>query len=430
MPPETDRARTLKGLYHARKRILIDAPDSDSDVVDEEMGLNLEMTSTILSRRQLKRPSTYRNKGYDADVAFQAWLTDARFRTFTHMDRGSVDVVYNLIRDDPVFTNPNPQSPSQQRSVYFQLFVALSRLASDGDGWCIDKGSEVFNIGHGTVLLYTERACLAINKHVERFVRWPNAAARRALSALGEQKYGFPGFVASCDGTMIGLRRAPVFHMFPETYHHHRHGGYGFNTLFWVDHHGSIIRFTCNWPASASDQTIFDDSSFAQTPWKFLKKHEEYIFVDLGFKKEVFAVSPYKGKEAKQEHNALFNFAQRKGRVKVEHANGVIKARFSSLRRMPIQIRFGTATAITAAAAAASLTPQTRSADDMPRCASWITTCIILHNLLLILRDEFEFADVEEEDDDGIVDNQPTPQGKVFNDAVRDRWLRDVQGWT
>jgi hypothetical protein len=71
MPPETDRARTLKGLKHARKRILIDAPDSDSDVVDEEMGLNLEMTSTILSRRQLKRPLTYRNKGFDADIAFR-----------------------------------------------------------------------------------------------------------------------------------------------------------------------------------------------------------------------------------------------------------------------------------------------------------------------------------------------------------------------
>jgi hypothetical protein len=73
----------------------------------------------------------------------------------------------------------------------------------------------------------------------------------------------------------------------------------------------------CNWPASASDQTIFDASSFAQNPWKFLKKHEEFIFTDLGFKREVFAVPPYKGKEAKAEHNALFNKAQRGGRTKV-----------------------------------------------------------------------------------------------------------------
>ena len=73
----------------------------------------------------------------------------------------------------------------------------------------------------------------------------------------------------------------------------------------------------CNWPASASDQTIFDASSFAQNPWKFLRKHEEFIFTDLGFKIEVFAVPPYKGKDAKIEHNALFNHAQRAGRVKV-----------------------------------------------------------------------------------------------------------------
>jgi hypothetical protein len=121
-----------------------------------------------------------------------------------------------LIREDPVFMNPNPQSPSQQRSIYFQLFVALSRIASEGDGWCIDTACDVFIIGHGTLLLYTERVCLAINKHIDVFVRWPNAAAHKSLSALGESKYGFPGFVASCDGTMIGLRRAPAFNMFPK----------------------------------------------------------------------------------------------------------------------------------------------------------------------------------------------------------------------
>jgi len=73
----------------------------------------------------------------------------------------------------------------------------------------------------------------------------------------------------------------------------------------------------CNYPASASDQTIYDASSFARLPWKFLKKHEEFIFTDLGFKREIFSVPPYKGQEAKVEHNALFNHAQRCGRVKV-----------------------------------------------------------------------------------------------------------------
>lgn len=408
MPPETERAKALKSLYHARKKILIDGADSDSDVVDAEMEDNLELTSAILSRRHLKRPSTYRNKGFNADVAFQGWITEQRYVVFTHMTRTSFEYIHEMIRLDPSFVNPNPESPSQQRSAYLQLFVALTRLKSDGDGMCLDSCSELFNIGHGTVLLYTERVCVALAAHSPSWVRWPNAASRRALSALGHSKYGFPGFVASCDGTLIGLRRAPAFDMFPETYHHHRHGGYGFNVLFWVDHHGTIIRMMCNWPASASDQTIFDSSSFARDPWKFLKKHEEFIFTDLGFKKEVFAVPPYKGADAKLPHNALFNHAQRVGRVKVEHANGVIKARFASLKSIPIDIR---------------------SEADMPRCAVWITACVVLHNVLIHLRDEFEYADDEVVDvDDGVM-NQPTPAGKVFCDAVRDRWLKDVHGW-
>ena len=73
-----------------------------------------------------------------------------------------------------------------------------------------------------------------------------------------------------------------------------------------------------------------------------------------------------------------------------------------------------------------------RSEDDMPRCAEWITACVILHNILIDLRDEFEFADEVEGDDDEAdqVANQPTPAAQVFQNAVRDRWLKDVQGWS
>ncbi len=317
MPRLSERAKALNTLYHARKRILIDNSDSDSANVDEEMADNLEITAFLLSQRYLKRPSHYRNKEFDADTAFHEWLTEARYVAFTHMTSISFEFIFNMIKDDAIFVNPSPISTSQQRSVYFQLFVALSRFACHGDGWCLDRACECFRIGHGTILLYTERVCEAIGRHVNHWIKWPNAVQRRDLSALGESKYGFPGFIASCDGTLISLRRAPAFDQHPETYHHHRHGGYGFNVLFWVDHHGSIIRFTCNWPASASDQAIFDCSEFAQSPWSFLKQHEEYIFVDLGFKREIFAVPPYKGQEGKEPHNALFNHAQRRGRVKV-----------------------------------------------------------------------------------------------------------------
>lgn len=407
MPTKSGRAQALSELYHMRKKILIEG-DSDSDGIHEAMQENLDLTLSIQKTRYFERLPEYRNKDYNADAVFQEWLTDTRILVFTHMSRRSFEFVFNLIRSDDRFVNPSVLSPARQRSVFFQLFVALTRLTGDGDAGCIARVGELFNIGKGTINNYTQRCIAAINEHSDTYVVWPNAAKRAELSSLGDEKYGFPGFIASCDGTMIGLRRAPVFAEFPETYCHPRHKGYGFNVLFWVDHYGTIIRFTCNWPASASDQTIFNASRFALEPWLFLKQNEEFIFVDLGFKRETFAVPPYKGAEGKLKHNALFNTAQRKGRVKVEHANGVIKARFASLNHIPIDIR---------------------KPADHDKCSDWITACVILHNLLITLRDDFDYelpAQLPHQDEEAEVQDV---SGKMFQNAVRDRWLVEHGGY-
>jgi hypothetical protein len=67
----------------------------------------------------------------------------------------------------------------------------------------------------------------------------------------------------------------------------------------------------------------------------------------------------------------------------------------------------------------------------MPRCAEWITACVILHNILIALRDEFEIVEPVDVDPDetDLVASQPTPAANVFVNAVRDRWLRDVAHW-
>jgi hypothetical protein len=89
MPGITERAIALRTLYRARKRILMHPIDSDTDAVDAEMETNLEFTATILSRRSLKRPSSYRNKGFNADAHFQGWITEQKYQVFTHMSRTS-----------------------------------------------------------------------------------------------------------------------------------------------------------------------------------------------------------------------------------------------------------------------------------------------------------------------------------------------------
>jgi hypothetical protein len=66
----------------------------------------------------------------------------------------------------------------------------------------------------------------------------------------------------------------------------------------------------------------------------------------------------------------------------------------------------------------------------MPRCASWITACVVLHNILIFVRDEYEFADIPAvEDVHSDIVQQHCPEAKLFQNAVRDRWLKDVLGW-
>ena len=89
MPGTTERALALRSLSRGRKRIIMQPEDSDTDAVAEEMEINLEYTSAILSRRTLKRPSTYRNKGFNADAHFQGWITEQKYQVFTHMSRTS-----------------------------------------------------------------------------------------------------------------------------------------------------------------------------------------------------------------------------------------------------------------------------------------------------------------------------------------------------
>jgi hypothetical protein len=170
-----------------------------------------------------------------------------------------------------------------------------------------------------------------------------------------------------------------------------------------------------------------------QTPWEFLSKAAEFIFVDCGFARTMYCVPPYKGASGKLRHNkasarfyffnvlTLFlqqiNYAQSQARSLVEHVNAMLKCRFPSLNSIPIEI----------------ITP-----DDHLRAQRWIRVCIMLHNIFVRLKDEWEFEDLSDSDDSSSdssndagddENNANDCSGVQFQDAIRDRWLR-ANGWS
>ncbi len=124
---------------------------------------------------------------------------------------------------------------------------------------------------------------------------------------------------------------------------------------------------------------------------------------------ENWCITPFKGADAEVKHNKLFNKAQRSGRCRIEHVNGQLKARFNSLTAMPIDIK---------------------KKAHVRNAHRWVLACIILHNALVYLKDDYDFPlPPPEEELEFTLDDVRNVTGKEMQVLVRDRWLQDVKGW-
>lgn len=100
----------------------------------------------------------------------------------------------------------------------------------------------------------------------------------------------------------------------------------------------------------------------------------EWIWADSAYPVEAWCVTPYKKPASNIPANRHFNFWVSHVRIRSEHAVGLFKGRFQSLRGLRQQIK---------------------NDQDHCRALEWIRTCIVLHNLTL----EIEHGSVVEESD-------------------------------
>jgi hypothetical protein len=140
-----------------------------------------------------------------------------------------------------------------------------------------------------------------------------------------------------------------------------------------------------------------------RNPWKFFEKGQ-YLFVDTGFLRTMCCVAPYKYPAAAEPQNKLFNRAMREGRCRIEHVNAILKSRFRSLKNIPIKIE---------------------EEAHHTKANLWIRACLVLHNILIRIKDEWEFYVVPKEfEGPDVLDDSDDVEGAEFQKMVRDRWLQ------
>ena len=113
----------------------------------------------------------------------------------------------------------------------------------------------------------------------------------------------------------------------------------------------------------------------AQQPEQFFDQNQ-FLLADSAYPSNQYTIPAYKGADLLIPENVDFNYHLAQSRVRIEHAIGILKGRFASLREMRSQIR---------------------NRHEMKAAIKWIISCVVLHNLLADLKDQWNKLYKEEE---------------------------------
>ncbi|MBW0559932.1 hypothetical protein O181_099647 [Austropuccinia psidii MF-1] len=141
----------------------------------------------------------------------------------------------------------------------------------------------------------------------------------------------------------------------------------------------TALHVGCTW--SLHDSNVYKNMKIAQKPQAFYEK-DKYLIANSAYASSPWVVLAYIGVVAQNEDNRPFNYCLAKSRVRIKHAIRILKGRWFSLREMQ---------------------NQTRDNHEIEYFVSLIVSCMILHNILAQIGNEW--FDLYEDDDPPHAEN-------------------------
>ena len=129
------------------------------------------------------------------------------------------------------------------------------------------------------------------------------------------------------------------------------------------------------YPGSCHDSTVYQQTKIAVSPHLYFTAGE-YLLSDSAYTARNTIVPAYKGPQANTPQLSFFNMKLAVSRVRIEHAIGILKGRWGSLREMRMQLR---------------------NKSEFEFFNKWVVVCVMLHNLLAKIGDQW--FDLFEEND-------------------------------
>lgn len=293
------------------------------------------------------------------------------FKQIVRMSKETFRKILPLISGHPVF---HSNSQHKQPEAWVQLAVVLELLGADGNGASVGRFAREAGVSVGTIVSYKNRVFTAILAIKDQFVQWPNQVERQFISERFDNNYGIPGAVGIVDGTHIYFSQKP--HIDGEVYFS-RKCRYSMNVQLICDDKRLIRYYQIGHPGSRFDSTVFGESSIMRHPNMYFSPNQ-FLLADAGYGLGTYVCTPYRQPAANIPANKQFNELFSSARVTIEHVNGILKGRFSSLRGIRTQIK---------------------KKEDLLQFCNHIVVCIVLYNMTQ------RFGDLWTEEDQEINGN-------------------------
>ena len=347
--------------------------------VQEAINLRLAILAMISPRYLQSRQYTPRNTRWISEVLPS--LGDPSFRHFLRMDRRDFGVLLHRMENGPGLKLFQNKSFNSQAPVSLQFATTLMRLGLSGNGASVESISVLTRVSKGAIINSYRRVTRALVLMAEQEIKWPSSSERQDLRRKGEER-GLPNAFFAVDGTTIPLYEKPcVDH---EAFFD-RKSNYSLHALISCNWNRVIINAVVGFPGSVHDNRVIRSCRFLQ------EEHENEFFsgCEHGIGDSAFVafrrvVPPYKMPAAAMPDNAFFNSILASLRIISEHAIGLLKGRFQSLKELRVRV-------------------ETKA--DPAKCCEHIIACIVLHNMLLRNgggREEHFMTEGEGSDEDDV----------------------------
>jgi DDE superfamily endonuclease len=429
MPRVSKRAQAhnrLASIYNNRIklkaiRIYNDDEDSLEDLKDLATGIILKK---VRSRRYLFRSSKYRKSPavgrFNTDLNFKVqsndevevssdsdsdlpWLSDDEFLQKYRVTRKSFEAILSLIKDHEVFSSKTKTMAPPQ----YQLMVFLKYIGTEGAGANNSNQRSTFGLGYGTSAVYRRRVTIALNSLAEQYIKWPDSSERKSIAQAIKKEFDFPHCVGIADGTLFPLASEPQTVDAPD--YSGRKYGYSLTTMIFCDHKRRIRHYLAGFPGSAHDNRVFKATAIANRPEDHFDGMQ-YLIGDSAFENQWFMVSAFKKPKdrpipKKQEQ---FNEKLAKLRIISEHCIGMLKGRFPWLRSIRLLI--------------------TEDKHSLKQILSLLKATVVLHNLLIELKEKDKNEWIDEDDFSDIDDGECVPvlsPTDVINQSIAGNAAKD-----